>query len=76
MSPVLTISTMYIGTKCFGVLGIFILPLACIIIKLLNDEGVIHLFKTGNDEKIEKCADNNAPEIQKAEITAKPETDK
>lgn len=76
VSPVLTISTMYIGTKCFGVLGIFILPLACIIIKLLNDEGVIHLFKTGNDEKIEKCADNNAPEIQKAEITAKPETDK
>ncbi len=76
VSPVLTISTMYIGTKCFGVLGIFILPLACIIIKLLNDEGVIHLFKTGHNEKNEKCDDNNAQEIQKAEITAKPETDK
>lgn len=70
VSPVLTISAMYIGTKCFGVLGIFILPLACIIIKLLNDEGVIHLFKTGNEKKNKKPDAEKADESQEAEVTA------
>ncbi len=74
VSPVLTISAMYIGTKCFGVLGIFILPLACIIIKLLNDEGVIHLFKTGNEEKNKKPDAEKADESQEAEVTADAET--
>lgn len=74
VSPVLTISAMYIGTKCFGVLGIFILPLACIIIKLLNDEGVIHLFKTGNEEKNKKTDAEKADESQEAEVTADAET--
>lgn len=76
VSPVLTISAMYIGTKCFGVLGIFILPLACIVIKLLNDEGVIHLFKTGNEKKNKTPDGENTPEIQEAEITAGTETNK
>ena len=76
VSPVLTISAMYIGTKCFGVLGIFILPLACIVIKLLNDEGVIHLFKTGNEKKNKSSDGENTPEIHKTEITADTETNK
>lgn len=76
VSPVLTISAMYIGTKCFGVLGIFILPLACIIIKLLNDEGVIHLFKTGNKKKNKTPDGENMPENQETEITAGTETNK
>lgn len=70
VSPVLTISSMYIGTKCFGVLGIFILPLACIVIKLLNDEGVIHLFKTGDENKKEKSSGENTLKPRKAEASA------
>ena len=45
MSPIVTIMAMYIGTKTLGVLGFFILPFTCIVIKRLNDEGIIHLFK-------------------------------
>ena len=46
MSPIVTIMAMYIGTKTLGVLGFFILPFICIVIKKLNDEGIIHLYRT------------------------------
>ena len=36
---------MYIGSQLFGFLGIFLLPILIIIIKLLNDEGVVHIWK-------------------------------
>ncbi len=45
LPPILTIFGIYIGLKLFGVLGFFIVPLVIIMIKLLNDEGVIHLWK-------------------------------
>lgn len=44
ISPVVTIIAMFIGIKIFGAVGIFILPLIVIIINLLNDEGIIHIF--------------------------------
>ena len=44
ISPVVTIIAMFIGIKIFGAVGIFILPLIVIIINLLNDEGIIHVF--------------------------------
>ncbi len=46
ISPVVTIMAMYIGIKVFGAIGIFILPFIVIIIKLLNDEGIIHIFNS------------------------------
>ena len=46
ISPVVTIMSMFIGIKIFGAIGIFILPLIVIIINLLNEEGIIHLFNT------------------------------
>lgn len=46
ISPVVTIMAMFIGVKIFGAIGIFVLPLLVIIINLLNQEGIIHLFKT------------------------------
>lgn len=55
-----TLMAMYIGSQLFGFLGIFILPISVIIIKLLNDEGIIHLWKTV--EKAEKTE-----ELQPAE---------
>ncbi len=48
MSPIVTIMAMYIGTKTLGVLGFFILPFICIVIKKLNDEGIIHLYRTAD----------------------------
>lgn len=40
-----TLMGMYIGSQLFGFIGIFLLPILIIIIKLLNDEGVIHIWK-------------------------------
>ncbi|MCQ2484118.1 MAG: sporulation integral membrane protein YtvI [Clostridia bacterium] len=49
-----TLMAMYIGSQLFGFLGIFILPISVIIIKLLNDEGIIHIWNTGkSDEEAE-----------------------
>ncbi len=45
LPPFLTISAIYIGLKIFGVLGMFIAPMIIIMLKLLNDEGIIHLWK-------------------------------
>lgn len=52
ISPVVTIIAMFIGIKIFGAIGIFVLPLIVIIINLLNEEGIIHLFNS----KVKKSA--------------------
>ncbi len=52
LSPVVTISAMYIGLRLFGFIGMFITPLAIIMLKLLNDEGIIKLWKSPTREKV------------------------
>lgn len=47
----LTIVSMFIGSQIFGVLGIFILPITIVMLKLLNDEGIIHIFHYTNKEE-------------------------
>ena len=44
LPPIVTIAGIYIGLKLFGVLGVFIVPIIVIMIKLLNDEGILHLW--------------------------------
>lgn len=51
LPPFVTIMGMYIGLKLFGIIGMFAVPLTIILIKLLNDEGVIHIWKTGKEEE-------------------------
>lgn len=46
LSPIVTIAALYFGLKVFGVLGMFVTPILVIMLKLLNDEGIIHLWKT------------------------------
>lgn len=41
-----TLMAMYIGTQLFGFIGLFLLPIIVIIVKLLNDEGIIHIWKS------------------------------
>lgn len=45
LPPFVTLMGMYIGSQLFGVIGIFLVPILIIIIKLLNDEGIIHIWK-------------------------------
>ena len=49
LHPVITLFGMYLGVQLFGVFGIFILPITFVLVKALNDEGIIHLW--GMDRK-------------------------
>lgn len=49
----LTIVSMFIGSQIFGVIGIFILPITIVMLKLLNDEGIINIY-----HKLEKETEN------------------
>lgn len=41
----ITITAMYIGTQLFGFIGLFLLPISIMLIKVLNDEGIINVFR-------------------------------
>ncbi len=45
LPPIFTLVGIYIGSQLLGFAGIFLVPILMIIIKTLNDEGVIHLFR-------------------------------
>lgn len=46
LPPFMTIIGMFVGLKLFGFIGMLIMPILIIMLKLLNDEGIIHLWKT------------------------------
>lgn len=50
----LTIVSMFIGSQIFGVIGIFILPITIVMIKLLNDEGIINIFHKSDEQEDKK----------------------
>ncbi len=50
LPPAATLVAMYLGFKIFGVPGIFMLPLMITVLKVLNDDGVIHLWKANTAE--------------------------
>ena len=55
--PLVTLMCMYAGLQLFGVFGLFLFPITIIILKNLNDSGVIELWKNPNeDEKIEETS--------------------
>lgn len=45
LPPAATLVAMYLGLKIFGVPGIFMLPLIITILKVLNDDGIIRIWK-------------------------------
>ena len=52
LPPVVTITSMYIGTKVIGVFGFFIMPFLVTIVNEMNKAGIIHLFKTPGKENV------------------------
>ena len=60
LSPVITISAMFLGLKLLGFLGMFMTPLTIIILKLLHDEGILHLWKSPVRAAAEKEAKEKA----------------
>ena len=65
LSPVVTITAMYFGLKVFGVLGMIVTPLLIVMIKLLNDEGIIHLWKTPPKSKDDEDEKPERPKKEK-----------
>ena len=52
LSPLLTLISIYIGLKAFGLPGLFIAPITLIFIKNLNDSGRIKLWKSEENSEI------------------------
>ena len=50
LRPLVTLICMYAGTKLFGGMGLFALPIMAAIIADLNNNGVIHLFRPAEPE--------------------------
>jgi len=55
--PVMTLIAMFVGYNILGVAGIFLFPIFILIIKNLNDEGKIHIWK--NIKEIKEEEENN-----------------
>lgn len=69
LPPVITIAAMYIGTQLFGFFGLFLMPILCIMVKRLNDEGILHIWKKYDPQPEE------AAETEEKEETPAPEAD-
>lgn len=70
LPPYLTLAAMYVGTQLFGFLGLFLLPMTLMLLKVLNDDGIVHIFKTAPtestiDEAVSPTSDNLSPEDKK-----------
>ena len=49
LHPLVTLVAMLVGTKLFGGIGLLGLPIACAIMKSLDDTGVIHILRKEGD---------------------------
>ena len=45
LHPVVTLASMFVGVQLFGVLGLFGLPILLSLLRHLNDNGTIRLFR-------------------------------
>ncbi|MCL2023777.1 MAG: sporulation integral membrane protein YtvI [Oscillospiraceae bacterium] len=57
LPPVLTLIGMYVGLQLFGVIGMLIVPLTLMLVKVLNDRGILKLWKSqtmSEDTEIQK----------------------
>lgn len=61
--PFATIIAMYLGTRLFGFIGLFLLPITLVMIKLLNDEGIIKVFHFESEKKKENAETGKESEI-------------
>lgn len=55
LHPTLTLISMFVGTRLFGIAGLFALPVGLSLIKSLNDCGVISILPEADDNCGGKC---------------------
>lgn len=66
LSPVVTVTALYLGLKIFGVLGMIIAPILVTMLKVLNDEGIIHIWNSSRHEITETTALKEAEKAEEA----------
>ncbi len=49
LHPIVTLTSMYVGLQLFGFFGMLMMPIIIIMIKVLQDNGKIHLWKNPSD---------------------------
>ncbi|MCD8323249.1 MAG: sporulation integral membrane protein YtvI [Oscillospiraceae bacterium] len=49
LHPIVTLIAMCLGARLFGPMGLLLLPIICAVLKSLDDAGVIHLVRHGDD---------------------------
>ena len=62
LHPLVTLIAMLVGTKLFGGIGLLGLPIACAIIKSLDDTGVIHVLRKESDDRAAAAVPAEPPE--------------
>ena len=67
LPPFITIIAMFFGLKLFGFIGLFLLPLAITMLKVLNDKGIIHLWKRPCDVEEETAPVTESTETAQEE---------
>ena len=45
LHPIVTLSSMFVGTQLFGVIGLFGFPIGLSLLRYLNEKGMIRLFR-------------------------------
>lgn len=63
LPPIVTLAGMYLGLQLFGMIGLFALPITFVMLKVLNEEGIIHLWTArnkNNGENGEKTPEKTA----------------
>ena len=66
--PIVSIMGMYIGLQLFGFIGIFIMPIVITVLKVLNDDGVIHIWRSSK-----KSVAADAAAVQPEDVSAEEE---
>ena len=61
LPPIVTITSMYVGTKIIGVFGFFIMPLLMTMLNEMNNAGIIHLFNSTKKKAEETAVAEDAP---------------
>lgn len=56
--PILTLSGMYVGVQLFGVIGLFAVPITLVLLKALNQEGILHLWGREKDREAQDKKEN------------------
>ena len=51
LPPLVTVTSMFLGLKLFGAVGMFLAPVLVLILKFLNDSGTIHLWEIPPKQK-------------------------